>query len=186
MYWVWKMSCVIEFTSRRWNLGHNPSEWVLLLKNVRYKRIHNDFKTHDNSSTNDAENGTYPPFNTVTQTCKPRIYGLWQLPVCHFFEHGIWGDVALQTEFEFCCYSKHPTSIDHWVTTSNAHSKINSSFIPFTQLLCVASTKIPTHPTSASQIFALDIRFLCWCMFSVSLANDLISQTCIKHQGKIG
>ena len=48
------MSCVIELTSRRWNLGHNPSEWVLLLKNVRYKHIHNDFKTHDNSSTNDA------------------------------------------------------------------------------------------------------------------------------------
>ena len=69
------MSCVIEFTSRRWNLGHNPSEWVLLLKNVRYKRIHNDFKTHDNSSTNDAENGTYPPFNMVIQTRKPRIMG---------------------------------------------------------------------------------------------------------------
>ena len=71
------MSCVIELTSRRWNLGHNPSEWVLLLKNVRYKHIHNDFKTHDNSSTNDAENGTYPPFNTVTQTSKPRfmVYG---------------------------------------------------------------------------------------------------------------
>lgn len=70
------MSCVIEFTSRRWNLGHNPSEWVLLLKNVRYKRVHNDVKTHDNSSTNDAENGTYLPIQYSHSNTQARIYGL--------------------------------------------------------------------------------------------------------------
>ena len=82
------MSCVIELTSRRWNLGHNPSEWVLLLKNVRYKHIHNDFKTHDNSSTNDAGMALIShSIRSLKQVS--HAFRLWQLPVCHFSEHGI-------------------------------------------------------------------------------------------------
>ena len=55
--------------------------------------------------------------------------------------------------------------IHHDPKPTEVQLDINSSYIPFTQSMCVASTKTPIRPISASQIFALDIRFLCGCMF---------------------
>jgi len=118
------------------------------------------------------------PLHTATQTRQPYI--VYCILIGHVFDSlcrvarinqpaglGFMGWVWILLLFK----NQHPP-YTHAKPCLHAQLDINSSYIPFTQSVCVASTKTPIHPISASQIFALDIRFLYWCIFFSVLWNQ--------------